>query len=355
MKQYTHLSLEERSKIYELLQLWKTQEAIAENLGRNPGTISREIARNHSLISKSLNGAKWSRKEEDYHYLPDTAERKYHERQKFKNYRPPLKNPRVFSYVVQKLAEELWSPDGIAGALLLVYPDEPSMRVSHECIYQFIYSKLWEELGLKRFLLRSHKKRKKKTGRSVRKTSKIPNRIDILLRPKEVEAREVFGHFEGDSILSERPSKSALRTEVERMSRKIFLRKIPRKTAEFTKIAALQIYSEFTPGIVKSITYDNGSEHSKHEEITKILGIPIYFAHPYHSWERGTNEHANGMIRRFFPKGTNFDEISDEQLQKVVDYLNNRPRKILWYKTSNQIFEEELQKYKESNPSTELF
>lgn len=351
MAQYTHLSLEERNKIYELLQLWKTQEAIAENLGRNPGTISREISRNHSLISKSLNGAKWSRKREDYHYLPDTAERKYHERQTFKNYRSPLKNPRVFSYVIQKLQEELWSPDIIAWNLVLKYPDEKSMRISHECIYQFIYSKHGKELWLKRFLLRSHKKRKKKTGRSVRKASNIPNRVDILLRPKEVENRKEFGHFEWDSILSERPSKSALRTEVERMSRKIFSCRIQRKTAELTNNAALQIYSEFVPGVVKSITYDNGSEHSKHEEITKTLGIPVYFAHPYHSWERGTNEHANGMIRRFFPKGTNFDEVTDEQLQKVVDYLNNRPRKILGYKTSNQVFDEELQKYKESSPS----
>ena len=345
MKQYTHLSQEERNKIYTLLQAWKTLRQIALCLERNPWTISREIARNHSLLSPSLNGAKWSRKEEDYHYLPDTAEHKYYLRRKRDGWRSPLKNPRVFSYVVQKLKEELWSPDIIAGNLALEYPDNPSMRVSHECIYQFIYSKHWEELWLKRFLLRSHKKRKKKTGRSVRKTSKIPNRVDILLRPKTVEDRKEFWHFEGDSILSERPSKSALRTEVERMSRKIFLQKIPRKTAQYTKNAALRIYSNFAPGVVKSITYDNGSEHSKHEEITKTLGIPVYFAHPYHSWERGTNEHANGMIRRFFPKGTNFDEITDEQLQKVVDYLNNRPRKILGYRTSNQVFNEQLSRF----------
>lgn len=337
MAQYTHLSEEERNIIYLLLLSGSTQAAIAEKLGRPPSTVSRELKRNKSLINKDKNWSK-NKQKEDYHYLPDSAQKKYENRRKLCGWRPPLKNMKIFNYVVDHL-QAWWSPDIVAGTLRNEYPDDQTMRISHECIYQFIYSKKWEELKLKCCLIRSHKRRKKKIGRSVRKASKIPNRVDISLRPESVLERKEFWHFEGDSILSERPSKSALRTEVERMSRKIFSWKIPRKTAENTKKMTLFLYKNIPKRAIKSITWDNGSEHSKHEEVAKGLRTTIYFAHPYHSWERWTNEHANGMIRRFFPKGTNFDEVTDEQIQKVVDYLNNRPRKILWYKTPNEVFE----------------
>jgi len=116
------------------------------------------------------------------------------------------------------------------------------------------------------------------------------------------------------------------------------VKKIARKTAILTKEAALVLYGSIPNGAVKSIAYDNGSEHTEHEAIAEALKAEIYFARPYHSWERWTNEHANGMIRRFFPKGTNFDEITDEQIQSVADYLNNRPRRILGYKTPKEVF-----------------
>jgi transposase, IS30 family len=138
-------------------------------------------------------------------------------------------------------------------------------------------------------------------GRKVRR-SNIPERIDISERPKEVETREEFGHWEGDSILSRRPTKSALRTEVERKSRFIMVRKVSRKTAENTKKASLNMYSSLPSKAVKTITRDNGSEHTLHRDIAKKLRTSIYFAHAYHSRERGTNENANGMIRRYFPK-----------------------------------------------------
>jgi IS30 family transposase len=243
-----------------------------------------------------------------------------------------------------------WSPDIIAGDLKLLYPTDTTMHISHECIYQFIYTKLWHELWengkwLKQYLLRSHKRRKKKTGRSLQKSSKIPNRIGISERKEvypECETRNEFGHFEWDSILSVRPTYSALRTELERKSRFLFVRRIPRKTAEHTVQATISIYSSLPKWAVKSTTWDNGTEHAGHELVTQKLSIPIYFAEPYKSWQRGANEHGNGMIRRFFPKGTNFDDVTDEQIQKVVDYINNRPRKILGYKTPKQVFDSYL-------------
>lgn len=217
------------------------------------------------------------------------------------------------------------------------------MRISHECVYQFAYSELGEELELKKFLLRAHKRRKKKTGRSVRKVSNIPDRRDISERPASVLEREEFGHFEGDSVLSVRPSKSAFRTEVERASRFLMAEKVLRKTAECALSAATRMYRGLPEGAVKSVTYDNGCEHSRHAELSAALGgVPVYFAKPYHSWERGTNEHANGMLRRFFPKGADFDLVTDEELRAAVDAINDTPRKILRYRTAREAFHEYL-------------
>ena len=370
MKQYTHLSEEERKNIYSLLLEWKNKKEIADILERSPPTITREIARNSTVLSRNLNGLK-EKKPEHYHYLPDTAQIKSEKRRKAVNWRAPLKRPEILEYTVTQMKLG-WSPDIIAGNLKLLYPRDTTMHISHECIYQFIYTKLWHELGdiwsdgkrkwLKQYLLRSHKRRKKQTGRSTRKTSKIPNRVAISQRKihhpfcevpythidtttgkEHVRyTRDEFGHFEWDSILSVRTTYSALRTELERKSRFLFVRRIPRKTAEYTVEATISIYSSLPTWLVKSITWDNGTEHTLHGEVTATLSIPIYFAEPYKSWQRWSNEHGNGMIRRFFPKGTNFDNVTDEQIQKVVDYLNNRPRKILGYKTPKQVFESYL-------------
>lgn len=353
MKQYTHLSLEERETIYLLLWEWKNKKEIADTIGRNPWTISREITRNSTVLSRSFNGLR-DKKPEHYHYLPDTAQMRTEKRRKEVNWRAPLKRPEILSHVVEHLKLG-WSPDIIAGDLKLLHPTDTSMHISHECIYQFIYTKLWHELGevgidgkqiwLKQYLLRSHKRRRKQTGRSLKKSSKIPNRRDITERAIDhpyCEIRDEFGHFEWDSILSVRSTYSALRTELERKSRFLFVRRIPRKTAEYTKEVTIEIYRSLPRWSTKSITYDNGSEHTLHAEITKELSIPVYFAKPYASYQRWSNEHGNGMIRRFFPKGTNFDDVTDEEIQKVVDYLNNRPRKILGYKTPKQVFDSYL-------------
>ncbi len=370
MKQYTQISLEERETIYLLLKEKKKPAEIARALSRDPSTIGREITRNSTVLSRNLNGLK-EKKPEHYHYLPDTAQVKSEVRCKAVNWRSPLKRPEILQHVIKHL-KLWWSPDIIAGDLKLLYPTDTSMHISHECIYQFIYTKLGHELGdigsdgkqkwLKQYLLRSHKRRKKQTGRSLQKSSKIPNRVDISQRkidhplcevshnerdtvtgdPILIYTRDEFGHFEWDSILSVRTTYSALRTELERKSRFLFVRRIPRKTAEYTVEATLSIYSPLPTWAVKSTTWDNWSEHTQHEKITQKLCIPIYFAEPYKSWQRGSNEHANGMMRRFFPKGTNFDDVSDEQIQEVVDYLNNRPRKILGYQTPKQVFDSYL-------------
>jgi len=336
MKHYTHLSEEERENIYLLLQSWLKQKEIASNIWRDIWTISRELSRNSTVLFKSRNNSA-DKQKEDYQYLPDRANIKYLKRRKQDWWRPPLKNPKIFEYVVSGMKEKWWSPDIIAGTIKLDYPENISMRISHECIYQFIYSKKWEELGLKKYLLRSHKRRKKKNWRKVRR-SNIPGRIDISLRPESVLTREEFGHYEWDSIVSWNTKWPALHTEIERKSRYIFAKKIERKTAELTLNAMISIFTLLPEKARITLTLDNGSENTKHRELTLELKMLVYYAKPYHSRERWSNENGNWMIRRFFPKGTDFRYVTQKQIQKVVDYLNNRPRKILNYKTPKEVF-----------------
>ena len=338
MKQYTHISLKERENIYQLNQSWITQKDIARELGRDAGTISRELKRNKTILSGK--NAKKEKTPEDYHYLPDRADAKYHSRRAGKWRKSPMENPQVFTYVITGLTEKWWSPDIISGMIATEFLDDSTMRISHEHIYQFIYSKKGEQMNLKKFLLRSHRKRKAKTGRNVRGISKtrIPWRIDIDMRPASILTREEFGHYEGDSVVSWIKSWAVLHTEIERKSRYLMVRKIPQKTALNTLYAMQNMFLPLPVSARLTTTLDNGTENVEHIELTLSTWIKVYYAKPYHSWERGSNEHANGMIRRFFPKGTDFGTISDEEIQKVVEYLNNRPRKILKYKTPERSF-----------------
>lgn len=342
MTKYTHLSINERESIFLMLQEWKKPSEIARSLWRDKGTLSRELERNPVLIQW-----KWAKKEKtksDYHYLPDSAQKKYTERRKKCIPCSPFEDERIRFYVISGLTEKWWSPDIISGMMRKEYTEDLSFRVSHETIYEFIYSKEGEKLNLKSYLLRSHRKRKTKTGRSVRGVSKtrIPGRVDIDERPKSVEDREEFWNYEGDSVLSGIRAWAALHTEVERKSRFLMVKKIPQKTALLTLEAQKKIFSALPKLARRTTTLDNGTENVEHVELTRCTWILVYYAKPYHSWERGSNENANGMIRRFFPKGTDFSTVSDEEIQRVVDIINNRPRKILWYKSSKEVFEYEL-------------
>jgi transposase, IS30 family len=343
MKHYTHFSLEEREIIWDLISKWVKSFNIAKQLWRSASSITREIARNSVIFPKSKNNLQVKQKE-DYVYRPGRADTKYHSRHGQTSWRPPLKNPRVFKYVVSKLkSEEKWSPDIIAWMIRIDYPDDPTMRICKETIYSFAYTKKWKELRLKDYFLRSRSKRRKYSGRKT-KRSLIPNRIDISERPEEIEDRNTIGHWEWDSIVWI-GIKSALHTELERKSRFLMVKKIPRKTAECTKKAMIELFNSLPLFLRKTSTLDNWCEFTRHSEFTEVLKMPIYFARPYHSWERGSNENANGMIRRYFPKKTDFDKITDKQIQAVVDKINNRPRKILWYKSSYQILQEHILLY----------
>lgn len=349
-QKYTQLSHQERCILYDLLQEKYTNRQIAEILERSPSTITRELKRNKTKI-------RYSHKTNlKFHYLPDSAQTLKTERRKKANYRTPLKNEIVKDFVFSKLKEN-WSPDIISWVLKKTYGKCQKYNISHETIYKFIYSEEWELQKLKYYLTRKHKTRRKYSGHKTQKLPKIPNPTSIHERknifPKS-ETRQEFWHYEGDSILSLRWTYSAIHTEVERKTRFIFAQKINKKSAENVEFATIQIFSEIlekteNKNAIKSTTWDNGTEHANHEKVAKNLNIKIFFADPYKSWQRGTNEVLNGMIRRYLPKWTNFDKITQEQLQEIIDEINNRPRKIFWYKTSKEMWDEEIKKLAKNN------
>jgi IS30 family transposase len=185
-------------------------------------------------------------------------------------------------------------------------------------------------------LKRAHKQRKKKgLCRKVKKT-KIPNRVSIDDRPAEVAKRCEPGHWESDSIVS-RASKAALNSCVERTSRLLYLTKLPRKTAVATSKTLIRRLARLPPAVRKTITFDNGTENMDHTVVSEKTGIACYFAHPYHSWERGTNENTNGLVRYYLPKKTDFAKVSDQQVAWIEHRLNSRPRKCLGFLTPFEV------------------
>lgn len=318
-KGYKHISIEERDRIAEMKSLGYKVTEIAKALGRSKSTLSRELRRNATPAYKV--------------YLSHRAHERAVTRKQEAGSRPRLKSEQVVSYVRSKLEEGL-SPELIAGRMGL---EHSKFSISHEAIYQYIYHPKTEgRAELIGCLVRGHRKRKAKgIGRKERKT-KIPNRIAIEARPKSVETRYHFGHWEGDSIVS-RKSLPVLNSLVERKSRYLLLTKLERKMAELTADAVIQRLQKFPKKATRSLTMDNGTENAQHEAITEAIGIQCYFARPYASWQRGTNESVNGLVRRYFPKGTDFSKITDEQVAKVESLINNRPRKCLGYKTPLEV------------------
>jgi IS30 family transposase len=318
-KVYRHLSLTERDRITELMSAGMSLRKISKELGRSPSTLSRELGRNATPAYKL--------------YLSHRAHDRAVARKQEAGVRPRLKDDRIVSYVRTRLAWD-WSPELIAGRISQEVRD---VAISHEAIYQYIYHPKTEgREGLIGCLVRGHRKRKRKgLGRKERKT-KIPNRIPIEERPLSADNRSWFGHWEGDSLVS-RASLAALNSLVERKSRLLLLTRLERKTAEQTSDAVIERLQGLPEGARRTLTLDNGTENSRHEDITEAIGTRCYFARPYASWQRGSNEQVNGLIRRYFPKGTDFGKVTDEQVARVESLINNRPRKCLGYKTPLEV------------------
>jgi IS30 family transposase len=223
------------------------------------------------------------------------------------------------------------------------------MRVCAETLYKWIYSDQAKHRQLMDYLPRAHKRRRKHAGRRVNR-SKPQGRVPIGSRPQGASDRTEFGHWEGDSIVGATKD-AAVRTEVERKTRYLAARLVPGTVSQGAIDAQLAIFKPLPRAARKSTTCDNGSEHAKWAELKRRLGTMTYFAAPYHSWERGTNERANGMIRRYWPKRTNFERVTPEELQDCVDEINNRPMAVLGYLTPAEAFQTELQRLRSSPPA----
>jgi len=348
----------------ELLSQWKNEGLsnieCAKLLGRNKSTVGRELTRNKTRVKLGKND--WEIIYEPLHAHFVAMDRK----QRAFNAKHPLKNSDIYSYVLKHLREG-WSPEEISGRLREQdHKRDPHWQICMETIYQFIYKEKTDQTkqGLKQartldkrlpngegiitltdydkplweFLRRKQKKRRKKGGRKVQRV-RIPDRVSIHARPAAVEKRKQFGHWEGDSIVG-RNHTSGLHTEYERVTSMIRYEYLARINADEVAVAAQKIFNELPPKARRTTTLDNGSEHVKHKE----FGLQAYFADPYSSWQRGGNENANMWIRYYFPKGTDFSTISDEELRDVEWELNNRPRKRLNYKTPQEVFDYCLKK-----------
>jgi len=316
---YKHLSSEERDKIAFLRAQGKSISDIAEIIGRNKGSISRELKRNRSPIYNV--------------YLANKAHERAVKRKHESVQRQRIRNPLVRRYIMKKLKLK-WSPELISGRLPLEYPE---LCVSHEAIYQFIYDKSTHtEHNLVPYLARAHKRRRLRTHSHRHKSLHIPQRVSIKERPLEVQARIQPGHWEADTLISRR-SKAALAVALERTSRHLHLAKLPAKTSQSLRCALTRRLSRYPQPLLRSITYDNGCENVEHEYTNKVLGTQSYFCEPFHSWEKASIENAIGLIRRFFPKKTDFNLVTKEQVKRVETLLNTRPRKCLNYQTPNEV------------------
>ncbi|WBL23723.1 IS30 family transposase [Zunongwangia sp. HRR-M8] len=324
IKKYKRLTFKERVVIQTLLEENKTKSFIAKKLDRSRSTITREV--NKWVVNPDdkydATLANWLAKD-DYLNKRNLDKINTYIRLKFFVYKGLL---------------EGWSPDQISGRLKDKYPNDPVMSISYEAIYMHIYRHRQASLNKKLIkLLPYQKSQRTRANAKTKRGTKIKDIINIKERPKHIENRLEIGHWEGDLIIG-KGQKSAIGTIVERKSRFVCIINLKdRKSATVTSQFA-KILKGFNQNLIKTMTYDNGVEMARHKEFTKQTGIKVYFADPYASWQRGTNENTNGLVRRYFHKGTDFNKVTAKQLKYVQDKLNNRPRKIINYKTPNEIF-----------------
>jgi IS30 family transposase len=245
----------------------------------------------------------------------------------------------LVAYVIDKLRAG-WTPQSISGRLRREHPDDPGAWVSPETIYAWVYAAANKHRALWEYLPRGRRKRRKRGGRRVH-SSRIDRRRSISERSGVANDRTQFGHWEGDSVMGVRGG-PVLHTEVERKTRFLDVRKVISTTAEAAVAAQLAIFGRLPAGARRSVTTDNGTEFHYHYKVADALRMDTFFADPYSSWQRGTNEHFNGRLRRYLPKRTDFATITATELAAIVAEINDQPRKILGWATPAEAFAEHL-------------
>lgn len=328
---YKRLSFIEREEISRGLAQNISFQEIARGLNRKPSTISREVRRS---IGKGVS---------EYRAHIATA-RTMRRRLRQAPKRKLETNNTLKKFVLDRL-KEYWSPEQIASHLQVVYPNNQEMRISKETIYRYVYVLPKGELkrSLVKALRREHGWRHRRNKKKTRTTNAIPDLISIHQRPKEALDRKVPGHWEGDLLLG-KWRKSALGTLVERKSRYTFLVPLPvgyshrEVNKRFEKV-----FSRLPLTLRKTLAYDRGPEMASHQKLTKKTRVKVFFCDPQSPWQRGSNENINGLVRQFFPKGTDFSSLNPKEIRDAQRLLNGRPRKVLHYRKPQELFQEMLQ------------
>jgi IS30 family transposase len=321
---FHHLTIEEREVISQMNYSDASLSQIAKSLGRDRSTISRELSRNS---------------------LPDRGDYHAHQAQWFADVRRSASKEKfqqhtraVWSYVKQRLKEG-WSPEQIMGRMEADHPNDESMRISHATIYAWIAEEKRTGGEMWKYLRQSGRKRRKRYG-SQSNCGRIKDRVGIEHRPAVVSQRSRLGDWESDTVEGQ-GKRGYLVTHVERKSRYVVAARIDDKRAASFNCGTRRAFRWIPLSLRKTLTADNGKEFANFQEIEKLLGIDVYFADPYSSWQRGTNENTNGLLREYFPKGMDLRSVSHQRVAAVVRKLNNRPRKCLGYRTPREVLFED--------------
>jgi IS30 family transposase len=315
---YKQLTLEKRYQISALRKAGLNQKDIAFEIGVHPSTISRELKRNNDTARG---------------YNPELAQIKSSKVQKQKRKRFSLTKP-IEKYIRAKLKED-WSPEQISGRM----KKDTGVYVVHETIYRYIYENKKHGGRLYKYLRHKNKKYHCRSNDYMPRGTLI-DRVMIDKRPQIVEKKSRIGDLEIDTVVGKN-HKGFLVTVVDRKSKFTLIKNVPTKEAKVVTQALIEMLQPIK-AVTKTITSDNGKEFAYHKEVSAALNTDFYFANPYHSWERGLNEHTNGLIRQYLPKKSEFLNISKDEILMIQNRLNHRPRKVLGYKTPYEVFFSEM-------------
>lgn len=336
VRSFKHLGLSERGMIFALLKEGHSLRYIAGQLNRNPGTISREIKRGTTTQMRS-NLTTYKA------YFPETGQAVYDKRRAFNGSHSKIGEVEEFlQFAEKKILQDKWAPDTIVGFCRSMPEWQDKPIVCTKTLYNYIDQRLLNVRNID-LLLKVRRKTKKQI---VRKNKRILGQ-SIEQRPEEVQTRQEFGHWEIDTVIGKRSADEALLTITERKTRQEIIIPLANKDAASVQIGMEEVKNRFGdifPKVFRSITADNGSEFAGLASLAEPWGSNVYFSHPYSSWERGTNERHNGLIRRFIPKGKAIREVDPATIRRVQDWCNQLPRKILGYRTPGECFAEELAK-----------
>lgn len=322
MNKYHHINQQERELIFLYANQGKSNREIGRLVGRDHQSIGRELKRNSTSLTKK--------------YLPSAAQLRADNRRK-KSKISKLDDAALRSFVIGKIQDH-WSPEQIAGRLKL---KAPAAYVSYETIYGFIYLPENKKFKLWDFLRHRHPRREVCHGRKTKKLRQIPHRVFISERPEEANLRLTIGHWETDLMEGKRTRSGHVSAVCDRKSLLVKLGKVASKKPEDKHVSVVNLFRQEEYPFVKTITMDNGGENFHHYKIAQDLDCKTYFCNPYHAWEKGTVENTIGLVRQYFPKGTDLTGVLQEELTQIAHELNSRPRKKLGFYTPLEVFTRE--------------